>query len=231
MNKQRLVITAVLAGQSQSATARRYGVSQGWVSKLMARYRVEGEGVFSPKSRRPGTSPNARAPEVVDLVVQIRRRLARAGLDAGADTISWHLQHTHKTIVSRATIHRILARAGLVVLDPGKRPKSSYTRFQASRPNECWQSDFTHYRLTGTGPGPEVEVIAWLDDHSRYLLHLSVHARITARIVAETFHATAARHGYPAETLTDNGMVYTVRLAGGGRTRVDGPSSNTTSAD
>jgi len=37
MSKQRLVITAVLAGQSQSDVARHYGVSQGWISKLMTR--------------------------------------------------------------------------------------------------------------------------------------------------------------------------------------------------
>ena len=34
---RRLVITAVLAGFSQSEVARTYGVSQSWVSRLMAR--------------------------------------------------------------------------------------------------------------------------------------------------------------------------------------------------
>lgn len=48
MSKRRLVITAVLAGQSQSEVARTYGVSQGWISKLMARYRAEGEQAFEP---------------------------------------------------------------------------------------------------------------------------------------------------------------------------------------
>jgi hypothetical protein len=32
--------------------------------------------------------------------------------------------------------------------EPKKRPKSSYIRFAASMPNQSWQSDFTHYRLT-----------------------------------------------------------------------------------
>jgi transposase-like protein len=53
MSKRRLVITAVLAGQSQSEVARSYGVSQGWVSRLMARYRAEGEAAFEPASRAP----------------------------------------------------------------------------------------------------------------------------------------------------------------------------------
>ena len=41
-------------------------------------------------------------------------------------------------------IHRILTRAGAVVADPAKRPRSSYLRFAAELPNECRQSDFTH---------------------------------------------------------------------------------------
>ena len=227
MSKRRLVITAVLSGQSQSEVARRYGVSQGWVSKLMARYRVEGEVAFVARSRRPASSPNATATEVVDLVLAIRRRLSRAGLDAGAETIAWHLEHTHRTTLSRATINRILSRAGLVKPAPAKRPKSSYIRFQADQPNECWQSDFSHYRLTSPDgrPGPDIEIIAWLDDHSRYLLHASAHRRITATIVHTTFCQIGDLHGYPAATLTDNGMVYTVRLAGaknrGGRTALE----------
>ncbi|MFI6833711.1 helix-turn-helix domain-containing protein [Kribbella sp. NPDC050241] len=46
MSKRRLVITAVLAGRSQSEVARAYGVSQGWISGLLARYALEG--VFEP---------------------------------------------------------------------------------------------------------------------------------------------------------------------------------------
>lgn len=108
MTKQRLVIMAVLAGQSQSVVARRYGVSQSWISKLMARYRVEGDAAFEPRSKRPRSTPNATAPQIIDLVIGIRRRLIRAGLDAGADTIGWHLKHTHRVTLSRATINRIL---------------------------------------------------------------------------------------------------------------------------
>ena len=81
-------------------------------------------------------------------------------------------------------------------------------------PNETWQSDFTHYRLTG---GQEVEIITWLDDCTRYALHLSAHRAITTPIVVTTFRTTTSRYGIPASTLTDNGMVYTVRHAGLGR--------------
>jgi len=131
-------------------------------------------------------------------VLQLRTQLANRGLDAGADTIGWHLTHHHHIALSRATINRILTRAGRVIPEPKKRPRSSYIRFQASQPNETWQSDFTHYRLTRTDgtAGRDVEIITWLDDHSRYALHITAHTRITALIVADTFTTTATQHGY-----------------------------------
>ena len=218
-SKRRLVIAAVLAGSTQSETARTYGVSQGWISRLLARYEDEGEAAFEPRSRAPKNSPGATSDASVHLVLELRKKLSDAGLDAGADTIGWHLHHRHQVTLSRATINRILVRAGQVAPDPSKRPKSSYIRFEAEQPNETWQSDFTHYRLTrpDATPGVDVEIITWLDDHSRMALHISAHARITAPIVLTTFTQAADLHGYPASTLTDNGMVYTVRLAGHGR--------------
>jgi transposase InsO family protein len=212
MSKRRLVITAVLAGQSQSEVARSYGVSQGWISRLMARYRVEGEAVFEPRSRAPKTSPGTTPAATVELVLRLRKQLSESGLDAGADTIGWHLAHHHGTTLSRATINRILVRAGTVIPDPSKRPKSSYIRFEADQPNECWQADFTHYPLSD---GTDVEILTWLDDCSRYALSVTAHLRVTALIVLVAFRAAAAIFGIPASTLTDNGMVFTTRFAGG----------------
>jgi transposase InsO family protein len=224
-SKRRLVITAVLAGSGQSEVARAYGVSQGWISRLMKLYEAEGEEAFEPHSRAPKNSPTATPRATVELVLHLRKKLCEAGLDAGADTIGWHLYHHHQTTLSRATIHRILVRHGTVAADPSKRPKSSYLRFEAEQPNETWQSDFTHYRLTRPDgrPGADAEIITWLDDHSRYALHVSVHARVSAQIVVATFRNAAAQHGCPASTLTDNGMVYTVRFASrpGGRNHLE----------
>jgi transposase InsO family protein/transposase-like protein len=225
VSKRRLVITAVLAGQSQSEVARTYGVTQGWISKLMARYRTEGEAAFEPRSRAPKTSPAATPPEQVELVLTLRKHLTEAGHDAGPETICWHLAQHHQVRLSRATVHRILTRHGHITPEPKKRPKSSYIRFEAEQPNETWQSDFTHYRLAHPdgSPGRDAEVITWLDDHARYALHISAHHRVTAPIVLDTFTETAGHHGYPASTLTDNGMVYTVRFAGGkgGRSKLE----------
>jgi transposase InsO family protein len=210
--KYEVLIKAVtVQGLSYRQVAARYGVSKSLVHKLHHRWLVEGDAAFEARSRRPRSSPN-RTPQIVrDRILILRDELVADGLDAGADTIS-ELLARNGIQVSRVTVWRILTASGRVVPQPQKRPRSSWRRFAADRPNELWQSDFTHVILAS---GVEVEIIGWLDDHSRYLLHLSVHRRVTARIVIDTFTATAREHGYPAATLTDNGMVYTTRYAGG----------------
>ena len=212
MSTRRLVITAVLSGRSQSAVARDYGVSQGWISRLMARYAHEGEAAFEARSRRPKTSPGVTPAPTVALIVALRRQLSSAGLDAGPDTIVWHLAHHHNITVSAASVARHLSAQGLVTPQPEKRPKSSLTRFEAAMPNECWQADFTHYALAD---GADVEILCWIDDHSRYALSVTAQPRVTGAIVLAAFRAACARYGPPAATLTDNGMVFTTRLSGG----------------
>jgi transposase InsO family protein len=213
MSKARLVITAVTVEKRPvSEVAGSYGVARSWVYALLARYQAEGEAAYEPRSRRPKTSPSAISPDTVELITRIRKELSGQGLDAGPQTIAWHLEQHHQLKVSHATISRYLARQGLVTPDPSKRPKSSYIRFAAEMPNECWQSDFTHYPLAG---GADTEILTWLDDHSRYALSLTAHHRVTGPAVLLAFRAACEQHGVPASTLTDNGMVFTTRLSGG----------------
>lgn len=218
MTSTRLLITAmVVENRPVREVAATYGVSTSWLYELLARYRREGKAVFEPRSRRPETNPNATPTEVVDLLVRLRKELTDQGLDAGPETICWHLAHHHHISVARATVARHLTARGLITPEPKKRPKSSYIRFEASMPNETWQADFTHYRLTRPDgrPGLDTEVLTWLDDCTRYALRITAHHRVTGTIVLTQFRTAVATHGIPASTLTDNGMVFTTRLSGG----------------
>ena len=213
MSKARLVITAVTIEKRPVAeVARAYGVARSWIYALLARYEAEGEAAFVPRSRRPKTSPTAISDEAVELIVALRKELSGQGLDAGPQTIAWHLEHHHQVKVSPATISRYLTRHGLVTPEPKKRPKSSYIRFAAEQPNERWQSDFIHWDLAD---GTEVEIVSWIDDHSRQALSVTACPVTTGELTLATFRAACQQYGVPASTLTDNGNVYTTRLAGG----------------
>ncbi len=167
---------------------------------------------LKPRSRRPKTTPTETSENVRERVIELRRELTADGLDAGPVTIVWHLEQEGLNAPSTSTIRRILHHAGLIVPEPRKRPRSSYIRFQAAQPNEMWQSDFIHWRLAD---GTDIEILNWLDDHSRYLLSASAHQPVTGDAVVSVFLDTVAEHGSPASTLTDNGSVYTSRFTGG----------------
>ena len=62
-------------------------MSLSWVSKLMARYRAEGEAAFEPESRRPHRLLNRVADVVNDRIVNLREQLVTDGLDARPVTI------------------------------------------------------------------------------------------------------------------------------------------------
>jgi transposase InsO family protein len=209
------LLTAVLVeGRSVREVARDHGVSKTWLYELLSRYKELGEAGLAPRSRSPRTSPQKISAYFEDEIVRVRKELTDLGFDAGAETIRVHLKRKHRRarVPSTSTIWRVLKSRGFVVSEPHKRPKSSYVRFCADLPNERWQMDVTHVVLAG---GLEVEVLNVIDDHSR--LCVASHARrITKAIdVVTTFHEAAARYGFPASVLSDNGAIFTAEARHG----------------
>jgi len=219
MGMAQLVVTAVLVeGRSKSEVARTYGLSRRWVITLVQRYQALGDAGLEPRSRRPKRSPQRTPIAVENEIIEIRKTLAKAGHEAGAATIAFHLQRRHGTTPAVSTIWRILSDRGFVTPQPHKRPKSSYVRFEAAQPNERWQGDMTHWALTN---GTTVEILNLIDDHSR--LCLTSHARpvIKATDVDRTFRRAADHYGNPASFLSDNGAIFTGRYRNRGRVALE----------
>jgi transposase InsO family protein len=213
MSRARVAVLQVVSAQlSVTAAAAEYGFSRRHLHRLLSAYRQGGLEALEPRSRAPKSSPHSTSDVVRGRVIELRRGLTAQGLDAGPHTIAWHLEQQGLPVPSTSTIRRILHHAGLITPQPRKRPRSSYIRFQAAQPNEMWQSDFMHCRLVD---GSDVEIISWLDDHSRFLLGCSAHQPVTGDVVVATFLNTIEDYGTPACTLTDNGRVYTARFGGG----------------
>jgi transposase InsO family protein len=213
MDKGRFLVEAHLReGRPVAELARAHKVHPSWIYRLLARYRQEGEAGLVPRSRRPHRSPTTLAVAVEEEIVLLRKQLAEEGLDAGAETIWFHLERRHGTAPSVSTIMRVLRRRGCVVPAPKKRPRSSMTRFVATLPNECWQSDMTHWALLGGGA---VEIVNVIDDHSRLCVG-AVALRVARSLdVVEIFETARQRYGTPASVLTDNGAIFTARYRNG----------------
>ena len=201
MDLARYVVDAVVVeGRSYREVARAHGVSKSWVGKLVGRFRAGGYPAIEPRSRAAKRIPHRTSDRLEDEICALRKELAELGLDAGAATIAYHLGRRHETVPSVSTIWRVLRRRGFVVPQPHKRPRSSWIRFEAQLPNECWQSDVTHWRL---GDGTEVEIVNFIDDHSRLAVAALVLGTATAPQVLRVFRAAGERWGLPAALLTD----------------------------
>jgi transposase InsO family protein len=205
------VINAVVVeGRSVNEVCAAHGISRSWLYELIARYRERGEEGLRPQSKRPHSSPGRVPAAMEEQIVALRKELTDLGVDAGAHTIHYHLQRRHRrrrrAVPSVASIWRVLSRRGFVVPEPHKRPRSSWRRFAAELPNECWQADVTHWALAG---GIEVDILNVIDDHSRLLVASRAFATAKAADVVETFHQGASELGLPASMLTDNGAIFT----------------------
>ena len=206
MDKARFVIeTHLRTGRPIGELAAAHGMSRGWLYKLLARYRAEGWAGLEPRSRRPLHSPTRIGDRYEDAIVALRKQLTDNGFDAGAETIHYHLSQRGDA-PSTSTIWRVLKARGFVTPQPHKRPRSSWTRFQAELPNECWQADVTHVPVA---EGVVFEVLNIVDDHSRVCVESKAFVTVKAPDVVRALHRAAETWGYPETFLTDNGAVFT----------------------
>jgi transposase InsO family protein len=212
MDLARYCVNAVLVeGRSVRAVAAATGRSKSWVHRHVALYRAGGDEALVPLKRGPRQPANLTSAGVEDEIVAWRKRLGENGLDAGARTIHWHLSQSATSVPALSTIHRVLRRRGFVTPQPQKRPRSSWTRFESSLPNETWQSDMTHWHLDDEKP---VEIINFIDDYSRAVLASVVVPVATAPDVVRIFFNAAAVYGLPSSVLSDNGAIYTTAYRG-----------------
>jgi transposase InsO family protein len=206
-------MAAALAGKIENVAefCRQEQISRETFYKYRARFREEGIDGLKDRSRRPLRSPGQTSAEVEELVLRCRKQLLEAGLDHGPQSIQWRLHDEgHAEVPSPSTIWRILTRHGAIIPQPRKRPKSATTRFTFGRPNECWQSDWTEWRLAD---GTAVAIAGTLDDHSRYLVGLSAGMGAgNGELVWSVMLAGITECGIPSMSLSDNGTMYTGRL-------------------
>jgi transposase InsO family protein len=216
-------VMAVLDGARVTEVAAEFGVSRQSVHAWVARYRDGGLAGLADRSQRPRSSPNQAPAELEARVCELRRDHPRWG----AQRILHELMRgpaPPERLPSRATVHRILLRHGLVVPRARRRKRSDYVRWQRPAAMQLWQIDVVYGpRLvdSSTGELREARIVTGVDDHSRYCVIARVVERATGRAVCLAFSEALGRFGPPEEVLTDNGKQFTDRFGRGGEVLFD----------
>jgi transposase InsO family protein len=202
-----LAVREVLDGAKVTDVATRYGVDRRTVHRWLVRYANEGLGALADRSSRPDRCPHQVASEIEARIVALRR--AHPGW--GPRTILSRLRRELEQPPSRSSIYRCLLRHRMIDHKPRRRRPQDYRRWERSRPMELWQMDVMGKVMLADGT--ELKAITGIDDHSRYCVIAKVVRRATARPVCEALVEALSRHGVPEQILTDNGKVFTGRLA------------------
>lgn len=210
MSLRRAIGQMDAAGVNVAAFCRDHGISRDRFYTIRRRYEAEGDAGLTPRSRAPLRVANRTSPMVEDLIVTWRKELVDDGLDAGAETIKWHLDACGVDAPDVSTIWRILTRRGFIDPDPSKAPNRKWKRFAAEFVNEMWQTDATHTELAD---GTEVDVVNIIDDHSRLCVRShAVDGSTTGPDAWDAFVTAIDTYGIPAWLLSDNGPPFTSKL-------------------
>ncbi|MEV4009874.1 IS481 family transposase [Nonomuraea angiospora] len=198
-------VREVLDGSAIGEVAVRYGTSRQSLDTWRKRFLAEGLLGLLERSRRPRTSPARTGSDIEALVCQLRRQHPRWG----ARRIRYEMDRCGaQPVPSRATIHRILVRNGLVTAQV-QQHKRIWKRWQRAAPMQLWQMDLVDgVPLTD---GCTCKVVTGIDDHSWFVVLATVLPVASGRAVCEAFAAAMRRYGVPAEVLTDNGKQFTGR--------------------
>ncbi len=133
--------------------------------------------------------------------------LKQAHPEWGCQRISDMLLRGPALPASASTVARVLHEAGYEREDvPTRSHPDKVRRFERARPNQLWQTDLFTFVLKRQNR--RVHMVAFLDDHSRFVVSCGVHATASTALVLEAVEAAIASYGPPEEILTDNGPQY-----------------------
>lgn len=105
--------------------------------------------------------------------------------------------------VSQRQIQKIFNKHGFR-MNRRKRPSQiKYTSYERSKPNELWHTDWSCCPFTGKN------IIAFIDDYSRYVVHAEIFDRQTTENTLIAFEKAIQKSTTPLQILTDNGVQFT----------------------
>jgi transposase InsO family protein len=202
--EQRLLIldTWLRSGLPAGDFAALVGISKHTLYAWKRRFSERGPAglVDQPK----GAPRGSRVSEVTRRAILM---LKETHPDIGCQRISDMLLRGPALPASPATVAKVLLEGGYEPEDVPTRPHGHKPRrFERARPNELWQTDLFTFMLKRQGR--RVYLVAFMDDHSRFIVGYGLHSSQSATLVLEVLRSAIINYRTPGEILTDNGSQY-----------------------
>lgn len=151
-----------------------------------------------------GAPAGSRLPELTKRAILM---LKEQHPEWGCQRISDLLLRGPALPASASAVARVLHEAGYESVEQATHPHPDHVRrFERAQPNQLWQTDLFTFVLKRQNR--RVYLVAFLDDHSRFVVSYGLHASQSTALVLEVLEAGIASYGPPEEILTDNGAQY-----------------------
>lgn len=178
------------------------GTSPATLYKWKQRFEQQGPAGLIDQPR--GAPAGSRLPELTKRTILM---LKEQHPEWGCQRISDLLWRGPALPASASAVARVLHEAGYEAVDQTTHPHPDRVRrFERAQPNQLWQTDLFTFVLKRQNR--RVYLVAFLDDHSRFLVCYGLHASQSTTLVLEVLEAGIANYGPPDEILTDNGAQY-----------------------
>jgi len=166
--------------------------------------RFEQQGPAGLMDAPRGTKGGSRLPELTKRTILM---LKQSHPEWGCQRISDMLLRGPALPASASAVARVLHEAGYEMEEvPTRVNKPPVRSFERAKPNQLWQTDLFSFMLKRQNR--RVYLVAFMDDHSRFITGYGLHASQSAALVIEVLRSSLAACGVPAEILTDNGTQY-----------------------
>ncbi len=202
--EQRLVLldTWIRSGLPAADFAALVGISKHTLYSWKKRFDQHGPAGLLDQPR--GTPRGSRLPDLTQRTILM---LKRANPDWGCQRIADALLRGPALPASPAAVARVLHEAGYQLEEtPTHAHEPPVRHFERARPNQLWQTDLFTFVLKRQNR--RVYLVAFMDDHSRFITGYGLHASQSTALVLEVLRAALASHGSPQELLSDNGSQY-----------------------
>lgn len=211
---QRRAVLEQLAGKVwEDADGQAMQVQAETLRVWIRRYRRGGFEALEDK-RRPSRGITALTDEQIELCCRLKREVPERSLDR-LIRIMEEMKLVEPGVVRRSTLHRALQREGLSARQCRVPDSDDLDRFEAAAPNDLWQSDM----LAGPwlpdprrpGKTRRAYLYAFIDDHSRLLLHGRFSFKGDLPALELVFRRCLQKYGAPRRVYYDNGATYRAR--------------------
>ena len=149
------------------------------------------------ENRKPGAKPQQINETFEKLVLATWNERQR-----GAHK-TWCALRTIGFDVSERQIQKIYKRHNLKMNKRARPSQLKFVKYEWPKPNALWHTDWTHCPFTGK------QLIAFIDDHSRFLVHAEYFDQATTENTIKAFQNAINKQGKPEAILTDNGTQFT----------------------